>query len=283
MPLSTLKSGVCRLLAGTLALAFVGAANISEASVPCDPDPLDPTYKCPDETKPPEKKKPDGEDKKPEDMTQAEYDKKFSILRLYGEVTAYSAQVMIQTMQLMDDKPTDKPITIIINSPGGSVLQGIAIIDTMNSLRRPVRTVCEGHAMSMGAYILMSGRHGLREALPGCKIMVHEASNEMKGTNSDIKNNSTFLDHQNEDLAQILAKNTGIDIDDANALILKDQFFSAAQAKELGIVDTIIAPLYTPPALQPRPLPAWLCERDATLNRIGKSALKGCQSPSSPG
>jgi ATP-dependent Clp protease protease subunit len=144
-----------------------------------------------------------------------------------------------QLLHLESEDP-DKDISIYINSPGGSVYAGLAIYDTMQFIKPEVQTICVGVAMSMGALLLAGGEAGKRMALPNAKILIHQVSGGFSGQASDIEIHAKEALDTRRRLDEIIAKHTGKDVDDVNRDTERDNFMSAEQAKEYGIVDRVI-------------------------------------------
>jgi ATP-dependent Clp protease protease subunit len=147
--------------------------------------------------------------------------------------------IVAQLLHLESEDP-DKDISIYINSPGGSVYAGLAIYDTMQFIKPEVQTICVGVAMSMGALLLAGGEAGKRMALPYAKILIHQVSGGFSGQASDIEIHAKEALDTRRRLDEIIAKHTGKDVDDVNRDTERDNFMSAEQAKEYGIVDRVI-------------------------------------------
>jgi ATP-dependent Clp protease protease subunit len=147
--------------------------------------------------------------------------------------------IVAQLLHLESEDP-DKDISIYINSPGGSVYAGLAIYDTMQFIKPEVQTICVGVAMSMGALLLAGGEAGKRMALPNAKILIHQVSGGFSGQASDIEIHAKEALDTRRRLDEIIAKHTGKDVDDVNRDTERDNFMSAEQAKEYGIVDRVI-------------------------------------------
>jgi len=158
---------------------------------------------------------------------------------LIGEVTEEMSASIIAQMHWLDSKGY-KNIDLYINSPGGSVTAGLAIYDTMQSLSADVSTLCMGMAASMGAFILAGGSKGKRYTLPNAEVMIHQPLGGAKGQASDIRIMADHIDRTRRKLNEILAANTGKDIELIARDTDRDKWMSAAEALEYGLVDKII-------------------------------------------
>ncbi len=148
--------------------------------------------------------------------------------------------IIAQLLFLQADNP-ERDIHLYINSPGGSVSAGLAIYDTMQFLKAPVNTICMGMAASMGAFLLAAGRKGKRFALPHSRIMIHQPSQSGGGgTASDIEIQAKEILYLRSKLNELMAKHTGQPIEAIEKDTDRDRFMSADQAKEYGLVDTVI-------------------------------------------
>lgn len=163
------------------------------------------------------------------------------IIFLGSQVTAELANdVVAQLLFLENDDPT-KPITIYINSPGGSVPAGFAIYDTMQYIKPDVSTIVAGLAASMGGIILAAGEKGKRYALPNAQIMIHEISiSEMGGKATDIENTADYIKKINDRMIKTLANLTGQSAEKVAQDIKKDFFLNPEEAKAYGLIDEII-------------------------------------------
>lgn len=148
----------------------------------------------------------------------------------------------ILTAQLLWlDQQSDKPINMYINSPGGSVIDGLQLIDTMNFINAPISTTCLGIAASMGAVILSCGEKGKRFVLPHSRVMIHQASGGFNGKSEDVKTSYEQLLRCQNDIYEILSKNIGLDYKEIEALCSNtDKWFIGQEAIDLGIVDKIV-------------------------------------------
>ena len=148
--------------------------------------------------------------------------------------------VIAQLLFLEADQP-GRDIFMYINSPGGSVSSGLAMYDTMQYLQSPVNTICMGLAASMGAFLLAAGRKGKRMALPHSRIMIHQPSGGAQGTAADIEIQAKEILYLRQQMNELMAKHTGTPIEQIELDIARDKFMSAEQAKEYGIIDTVIS------------------------------------------
>ncbi|MGN1201391.1 MAG: ATP-dependent Clp endopeptidase proteolytic subunit ClpP [Candidatus Caccovivens sp.] len=161
------------------------------------------------------------------------------IVFLNGEVTDDSANVVIAQLLYLEGKNPDKDIFLYINSPGGSVSAGMAIYDTINYIKCDVSTICVGLAASMGAFLLSSGTKGKRFALPNSEIMIHQPLGGAQGQASDIAIQAKHMQNTKEKLNRILSENTGKPIKVIEKDTDRDNYMSAQEAKEYGLIDEI--------------------------------------------
>ena len=162
------------------------------------------------------------------------------IIFLTGEITDATANVVIAQLIYLEGKNPDKDIFLYINSPGGSVSAGIAIYDTMNYIKCDVSTICMGMAASMGAFLLAAGTPGKRLALPNSEIMIHQPLGGMQGQASDMKIAADHITLIKNKINRILAEETGKPIEVIERDTDRDNFMSAQQAMEYGLVDRVI-------------------------------------------
>jgi len=162
------------------------------------------------------------------------------IIFLADEVNDVTASLVVAQMLFLEASDPDKDIQFYINSPGGSVSAGLAIYDTMQYIKCDVTTICMGMAASMGAFLLSSGTKGKRLALPNSTIMIHQPLGGMQGQASDIKIHADFMLQTREKLNTILAANTGKSLEEIARDTDRDNFLTAEQAKEYGLVDRVI-------------------------------------------
>lgn len=162
------------------------------------------------------------------------------IIMLCDQVNDTTASLVIAQMLYLEGKDPDKDIYFYINSPGGSVSAGMAIYDTMNYIKCDVSTICMGLAASMGAFLLSSGAKGKRLALPNSEIMIHQPLGAAEGQATDILIHAKHIEQTREKLNRILAENTGKPIETIRIDTERDNFMSAAEAAEYGLVDKVI-------------------------------------------
>ena len=162
------------------------------------------------------------------------------IIFLADEVNDVTASLVVAQMLYLEVEDPDKDIALYINSPGGSVTAGMAIYDTMNYIKCDVSTICLGMAASMGAFLLSSGAKGKRFALPNSEIMIHQPLGGMQGQATDIKIHADHILRTRDTLNSILAKNTGKPIDVIAKDTDRDNFMSAEEAMNYGLIDKVI-------------------------------------------
>ena len=161
------------------------------------------------------------------------------IIFLSGEIDDAVANTVIAQLIYLEAKDPTKPINMYINSPGGSVSAGMAIYDTMNYIRSDVITICVGLAASMGAFLLSSGAKGKRYALPNSEIMIHQPLGGAQGQASDIKIQAEHILKTKDKLNRILAKNTGKELSQIVKDTDRDNYLTADEALEYGLIDQI--------------------------------------------
>jgi len=162
------------------------------------------------------------------------------IIFLGGQINDAVADVVMAQLIFLEYEDPAKDITLYINSPGGYVSSGLAIYDTMRFIRPNVSTICIGQAASMGAVLLAAGTPGKRFALPHSKIMIHQPIGGASGQASDIIIHAKEILRIKKDLSQLLAKHTGKSADTIYKDTDRDNFMSALEAKEYGIVDDVL-------------------------------------------
>ncbi|HEZ0467040.1 TPA: ATP-dependent Clp endopeptidase proteolytic subunit ClpP [Neisseria meningitidis] len=164
------------------------------------------------------------------------------IVFLVGPVTDESANLVVAQLLFLESGNPDKDIFFYINSPGGSVTAGMSIYDTMNFIKPDVSTLCLGQAASMGAFLLSAGEKGKRFALPNSRIMIHQPliSGGLGGQASDIEIHARELLKIKEKLNRLMAKHCGRDLADLERDTDRDNFMSAEEAKEYGLIDQIL-------------------------------------------
>lgn len=166
------------------------------------------------------------------------------IIFLGEEVSDTSAGLIVAQLLFLEAQDLDKDIQLYINSPGGSVTAGFAIYDTMKYIECDVSTICVGLAASFGAFLLAGGTHGKRMALPNAEIMIHQPAmhgNGIKGPASDIKIMSDYMQKSKQRLNRILSENTGRRIQEIERDTDRDNFMSAGEALEYGLIDSVIS------------------------------------------
>lgn len=162
------------------------------------------------------------------------------IIVLSDEVNDATASLVVAQMLFLEGQDPDKDISLYINSPGGSVTAGFAIYDTMQYIKCDVSTICMGMAASMGAFLLSSGTKGKRFALPNSEIMIHQPLGGAKGQATDIEIHTKNILRTKERLNRILSENTGQDYETVIKDTERDNFMTAQEAKEYGLVDAVI-------------------------------------------
>lgn len=162
------------------------------------------------------------------------------IIFLGEEVTDVTASLVVAQLLFLESEDPSKDINLYINSPGGSVTAGMAIYDTMNYIKCDVCTTCIGMAASMGAFLLSGGTKGKRFALPNAEIMIHQPSGGSQGQATEIEIAAKHILKTKDKLNRILAENTGKDLEVVAADTERDNWMSAKEALEYGIVDKIV-------------------------------------------
>ena len=162
------------------------------------------------------------------------------IIFLGEEVNATTASLVVAQLLYLEAQDPDKDIQLYINSPGGSVTDGMAIYDTMQYVKCDVSTICVGMAASMGAFLLSSGTKGKRIALPNAEIMIHQPSGGSRGQCTDIQIQAEQILKIKKKLNAILAANTGKSVETIEADCERDHFMSAEEAQEYGLIDKVI-------------------------------------------
>ena len=162
------------------------------------------------------------------------------IIFLSDEVNDTTASLVVAQLLFLEAEDPDKDIHLYINSPGGSVTAGMAIYDTMQYIKPDVSTICIGLAASMGAFLLNAGAKGKRFALPNREIMIHQPLGGAKGQATDIEIHAKWILKIRERLNQILSERTGQPIEKIQEDTERDNFMSAQEAKEYGLIDEVI-------------------------------------------
>lgn len=164
------------------------------------------------------------------------------IIMLCDQVTDATASLVVSQLLYLEGQDSEKDISLYINSPGGSVTAGMAIYDTMQYIKCDVSTICLGLAASMGAFLLSSGAKGKRLALPNSEIMIHQPliSGGLSGQCTDIKIRADHLVRTKQNLNRVLSENTGKSLDIIERDTDRDNFMSADEAMEYGLIDKVI-------------------------------------------
>jgi ATP-dependent Clp protease protease subunit len=163
------------------------------------------------------------------------------VIFLVGEVTEQSANLIVAQLLFLESDNPEKDISLYINSPGGSVYAGMAVYDTMQFIRPDVSTLCTGFAASMGATLLAAGATGKRYALPNARIMIHQPHGGSKGVAADIDIQAREILYQRHRLNAILAERTGRPLAQIEKDSDRDNFMSAHEAAEYGLIDHVLA------------------------------------------
>ena len=162
------------------------------------------------------------------------------IVFLGAEVSDELANFVTAQMLYLDAEDSSKDIKLYINSPGGSVTAGMAIYDTMQFIRPPVSTLCVGQAASMGSLLLTAGAKGARYATPNARIMVHQPSGGFQGQASDIERHARDILKMKRRLNEIYEKHTGRSYEEVERALDRDNFMTAEEAKDWGLIDQVI-------------------------------------------
>jgi len=162
------------------------------------------------------------------------------IIFLGDEVNDHTASLIVAQLLFLESEDSEKDINFYINSPGGSITAGMAIYDTMQHIKPDVSTICVGLAASMGAFLLSSGAKGKRFALPNSEILIHQPLGGVKGQAEDIRIHAEWIIKTREKLNRILSENTGQDLERIAKDTDRDNFMSAQEAVEYGIIDKVM-------------------------------------------
>ena len=162
------------------------------------------------------------------------------IIMLCDEVNDTTASLVVAQLLYLEGQDPEKDISLYINSPGGSITSGMAIYDTMQYVKCDVSTICMGMAASMGAFLLSSGAKGKRFALPNSEIMIHQPLGQVKGQATDLKIHTEWILRIKEKLNQLLSEQTGQPLERIQQDTERDNFMTAAQAAEYGLVDKVL-------------------------------------------
>ena len=164
------------------------------------------------------------------------------IIFLSEEVNDTTASLIVAQLLYLEAQDPDKDIQFYINSPGGSVTAGMAIYDTMQYIKCDVATICVGMAASMGAFLLAAGTKGKRMSLPNSEIMIHQPSAGTQGQITDMAIHLKRLETIKARMNQILAANTGKNVEEVTNACERDNFMTSEEAKEFGIIDQVCMP-----------------------------------------
>ncbi|WP_070001063.1 ATP-dependent Clp endopeptidase proteolytic subunit ClpP [Cellulosilyticum sp. I15G10I2] len=164
------------------------------------------------------------------------------IIILGDEVNHITANLIVAQLLFLAAEDPDKDIMLYINSPGGSITDGMAIYDTMHHIKPAVSTICMGMAASMGAFLLAGGAKGKRFALPNAEIMIHQPLGGAKGQATDIQIQAEHILRIKDRMNRMLAENTGKPLEKIKQDVERDYFMTALEAKEYGIIDKVIEP-----------------------------------------
>lgn len=162
------------------------------------------------------------------------------VIFLVGPVNDHSANLVVAQLLFLESENPDKDISLYINSPGGSVSAGMAIYDTMQFIKPDVSTLCTGLAASMGAFLLAAGAKGKRFSLPNSRIMIHQPLGGAQGQAADIEIQAREILYLRDRLNHILAEKTGRSVEQISKDTDRDNFMSAAEAAEYGMIDKVL-------------------------------------------
>jgi ATP-dependent Clp protease protease subunit len=151
------------------------------------------------------------------------------------------ANLVVAQLLHLESEDTDKDVSLYINSPGGSVYAGLAIYDTMQFIKPDVQTICFGVAMSMGSLLLAGGTAGKRKALPNSRILIHQPSGGFEGQSADVEIHAREILDLRGHLDEIYARHTGQSLDRVHEDMDRDRYFTAEQAREYGLIDSVIS------------------------------------------
>ncbi|BFT29698.1 ATP-dependent Clp endopeptidase proteolytic subunit ClpP [Alteromonas sp. D210916BOD_24] len=166
---------------------------------------------------------------------------KENVIFLVGQVEDHMANLIVAQMLFLEAENPEKDIFLYINSPGGSVTAGMAIYDTMKFIKPDVSTVCMGQAASMGAFLLSAGAKGKRYCLPNSRVMIHQPLGGFQGQASDFEIHAKEILSIKEKLNRLMAEHTGQDYEKVARDTDRDNFLSATEAQEYGLVDQVLA------------------------------------------
>ncbi|KAH9385024.1 hypothetical protein HPB48_027060 [Haemaphysalis longicornis] len=172
------------------------------------------------------------------------------IVCVMGPITDEMSSLVVAQLLFLQSESNKKPVHMYINSPGGSVTAGLGIYDTMQYIMPPISTWCIGQACSAASLLLCAGTPGMRQSLPNSRIMVHQPSGHAAGQATDIQIHAEEILHLKRTINTIYAKHTKQPLETIENAMERDRFMSATQAKEFGIIDSV---LEHPPTLEPHP------------------------------
>lgn len=164
------------------------------------------------------------------------------IVFLGGEINDSVANLVVAQLLFLEMENPDAEVSLYINSPGGSVTAGMAIYDTMNYIKCPVRTVCIGMAASMGAFLLMAGEKGKRLALPNSEVMIHQPLGGAEGQATDVAIRAEWLLKTKKKMTRLMGEMTGQPLEKISQDVERDYFMSAEEALQYGVIDEIYQP-----------------------------------------
>jgi ATP-dependent Clp protease protease subunit len=162
------------------------------------------------------------------------------VVFLVGEVNDHTANLIVAQMLFLESENPDKDIHFYINSPGGSISAGMAIYDTMQFVKPQISTLCIGMAASMGAFLLQAGEKGKRFALPNSTVMIHQPLGGFRGQASDIEIHAKYILSLRERLYDLMAHHTGRTVEEIARDSERDNFLSAKEAMEYGLIDQVL-------------------------------------------
>lgn len=167
------------------------------------------------------------------------------IIFIDTDVNSHMASLVISQLLVLSMQDQEQEITVYINSPGGSVTDGLGIYDTMQMIPNPIKTICVGQCASMGAYLLSAGTKGLRQALPSSRIMIHQVSGGQQGTTADCRIRFEEQERLNKFLDERIGTHCGKKAVDISKATERDCWMDAEEALSFGIIDTVLYPTNT--------------------------------------
>jgi len=162
------------------------------------------------------------------------------VVFVVGPIDDYMANLIVAQLLFLESENPDKDVHLYINSPGGIITSGLSILDTMRFIKPDVSTMCLGQAASMAAVLLAAGKKGKRYALPHSRVMIHQPSGGAQGQATDIEIQAREILYMRQRLNEVMADSTGQPVDKIARDVERDLFMSAPQAKEYGIIDSIL-------------------------------------------